>query len=81
MQITIRRTEKERSRFQANGESGRVFTVIEFEEYREIRSLNGPDQIVPGLRRISLADGSPLEVIDTDTFKIVETDEIIRKVR
>lgn len=79
MANSTHRTEKERSRCQAESDNGNTYTVIEFQEYREFRSLNGPDQIVPSLRRYALSDGRPVNQIDSETFQIVETDEIIRK--
>ncbi len=75
--------EKETGRFQAESDEGRVFTVVVIQEIIEDRRLTGhPSSTRLGLRELFLSDrSSAVNQIDPVTFKIVETDQIIRKVR
>ncbi len=56
-------------------------TVNVFQEFVEATAMGDTArQWIPGMKRMELGDGSPVNYIDANTFKIVETDEIIRKV-
>lgn len=72
--------EREIDRFQAQNEAGDVFTIIVFQRFGDSRPLSGPVRYLPGSKRMVLLDGSHVNYIDAETFKIVETDEIIRKI-
>lgn len=74
-----RRTRKEVDRFQAESDDGDVYTVVVFQEFIEFRSMTGNDW-KPGLRELKLLDGSHVNEIDSETFQILDTDEIIRKI-
>jgi glutamine cyclotransferase len=55
--------------------------VIEYQEYSEYRTINGDWHRADGFKRLELADGSgDLNYIDPQTFKIVATNQIVRKI-
>ena len=72
--------EEEIDRFEAVSDDGEMFTVIVYQELRESRSLTGSSWS-KGLPRLFLSDGKAVNEVDPETFKIVETNQIIRKVR
>ncbi len=73
-------SEIEKERFLAQDDAGRVYTVVIYQETREYRTLSGPSQTIEGALRATLSDGRSLDWIDAETFEIIDTDEIIRKV-
>lgn len=72
--------EKEIRRFIAETDDGEKFTIIEYQNFTTHRPINGPSQTIPGLKRLTLLDGSHVNMIDEETFQIVQTDQIIRKI-
>lgn len=61
--------------------TGKVFDVVEFQEYTERRTINGDWHRLDGFKRLELADGSGrLNYIDAQTLKIIATDQVVRKV-
>jgi glutamine cyclotransferase len=70
------------SEFQVEDQStGKTFDVIEYQEYSEYRTINGDWHRADGFKRLELADGSgDLNYIDPQTFKIVATNQIVRKI-
>ena len=71
---------KEISRYTCVGDSGREYTVVEYQNFRVFRPLNGPSQEVPTTKELFLSDGRDVNWIDDNKFQIVITDEIVRKV-
>ena len=67
-------------RFDAASDDGDLFTVEVYQTVRTTRLLNGESRVTRGMKRLALSDGRDLNWIDAQTFKIVVTDEIIRKV-
>lgn len=67
-------------RFQAVADDGEEFTVIVYRQTIKGRDLDGTEWTKLGLPDLALVDGSAVNQIDTETFQIVETDKIIRKV-
>lgn len=72
--------EIESSRFTCTDGDGNEHIVVEHQELIEHRILGGGVQTVKGLKRLSLLSGGPVNYIDDNTFKIVMTDKIIRRV-
>ncbi|MDO9586767.1 MAG: hypothetical protein Q8R45_09870 [Brevundimonas sp.] len=66
--------------FEAVSDEGGVFTVRVYQQVGEFRLLSGEVRETRGAKRLALSDGSPVNWIDEKTFKIVFTDQIIRKV-
>jgi hypothetical protein len=73
--------EREIDRFYAQGESGTIYTVIEFEEIAVSHPLRGGRKLLGGARRLGLVDGRHVNPVQGDpaAFQIFDTDEIIRK--
>ena len=69
--------EVELHRFTARSDEGREYTIIEYQEY--IQDRNSDAETV-GLKRWTTSEELHLHYIDSKTFKIFETGEIIRKV-
>jgi hypothetical protein len=59
-------------------DDGTVYDVDEIQEYNDASTYDGPGW-VEGLKRLELADGSHVNHIDDDTFKIVRTGTVIRR--
>lgn len=70
---------RETDRFECTGASGRNYTVLERTMVITQRSISRA-QTVNGTRDYITADGQDVNMIDDDTFQIVSTDEILRKV-
>jgi hypothetical protein len=66
-------------RFDAVSDEGDIYTVVVFQEFTEFRSLIGGSTL-PGLQEFRLLDGSFVNQINPETFQILDTDEILRKV-
>jgi hypothetical protein len=66
-------------RFNVAGDDGITHTVIAIQEFIEVRAV-GQHEWIKGMKRLELDDGSPINYIDANTFKIVFTDQIVRKV-
>lgn len=72
--------EEQIDRFKAASDDGTVFTVVIYQDMVESRQLGGDVQYIKGLKRCALTDGRHVNMIDATTFKIVSTDQIIRKI-
>lgn len=72
--------EIEIDRFLVKTDSGKEYVIVQYQEYISARSFNDPHGEVAGLKRLSTSTGLHVNYIDPQTFKVVETDEIVRKV-
>ena len=73
--------EREIDRFRAKSDEGHTYVVVIYQEFHRVEEVGSPTASwVPGMKRLALSDGSPLNRIDDNTFKIVFTNKIIRKV-
>lgn len=70
---------KEVQRIQAQGDDGARYTVIEYVWVTELHPISGEPSSVKGAREWRLDDGRHVNMIDAETFEILDTDEIIRK--
>jgi len=66
------------SEFKLIDDQGSEFTIFEYQEVIENPSLKW---IKTGPNWFRLSDGTPVNKIDDDTFKIVTTDSVLRRVR
>lgn len=69
---------KETGRFQCRGDNGRTCIVVERTKILTFRGLSGT-QTLNGTRDYITADGQGVNWVDDDTFQIVMTDEILRR--
>jgi hypothetical protein len=72
--------EKLIEKFQAKDDDGNLYTVHVYQYLIESQLINRPSGPVGGTKREALSDGTPLEWIDDDTFRIGSTGKIIRRV-
>ena len=70
---------REINRYECEGESGKRYTVVEYQNYRQYHPMSGPPQEVPTTKDMYLVDGRDVNAIDDNTFQIVITDEILRR--
>lgn len=71
----------ETDRFNARSDDGTIYTVIEYQNILESRMLDGSVSRAKGLKSLFLTNGASVNYIDDDTFQVVQTDEIIRRVK
>jgi hypothetical protein len=60
-------------------DSGRRCTVIEYQRYRVWKPLNGRREAAPMSKEFRLSDGRDVDPLSAGAFRIVLTDEIIRR--
>lgn len=73
--------EEEIERFECERVDGTRCTVVGYQEYTRFRPLSGPASWVKAMKRLELADGSSfVNFIDGERYKIVVTDEVVRRV-
>ena len=65
--------------FTAIDEHGNRFTVVEFQEFIENKTLTGLNPPVKGLKELRLDDGRHVNFISEGVYKIVESNTIIRR--
>jgi hypothetical protein len=71
---------RETDRFSARGDGGANYTVIEYREVLTETPLRGRRAEALGARDYRLSDGRHVNWIDNETFQILDTNEVIRKV-
>lgn len=72
---------EEVERFYAESDGGAVHVVIVFQRFHEARTLSEGSFRVAGSKSLVLSDGRHVTPTDDpEAFKIVDTDEIIRKI-
>jgi len=59
-------------------DDGRSYVVHEYQEFIHAGTKDGDDWI-PGMKFLELADGSKVNYIDDNTFKIVRFDTTLRR--
>jgi len=70
--------EAERERYIAKTDDGKTYTILRYGEFVPIRTSYSPHSEIAGKPRFSTSTGLAVHFIDAETFKIVETDEIVR---
>jgi hypothetical protein len=71
---------KEINHYKCIGDSGHQYTVIEYQNFTHFKPLNGPAEDVAGTKGWLLLGGGYVNFVDDQTFQIVNTDELIRKI-
>jgi hypothetical protein len=72
-------TEVEIDRFRVKTDAGKEYIVVQYQEYTLAPSFDNPDE-TPGRKRIATSNGLLVYQIGRETFKIIQTNEIVRKV-
>lgn len=65
--------------FKAKGTDGTIYTVQIFQTFRVFKPIDGPATEVGGTKEAVLSNGRHLNLVDDDTFQILDNDEIIRR--
>ena len=75
--------EWEVDRFEAGSGDGEKFSVVKYQKLTKIQNLDGSSSIDSDRSHVlfRLNDGRRANFIDSETFQIVDTDQIIRKDR
>ena len=74
------KTTRKIGQFTAVSDDGTEYTVIEYHMILDTGTKDGGASMPVG-RWLRLKDGSAVDRIDSETFKIAGTDQIIRKLR
>ena len=69
--------ERELERIRCIGDDGAMLIVVCFQLFMEV--TNGAKRRFPGARRWALLDGQAVRVIDSRTFEVTATGELITK--
>lgn len=71
--------ERQTRRFRAQRENGEIVMIVEYQEFIDTTSLGSKArEWTPGLKRLELEDGGPVNFVDEHTFTIVTTGETVR---
>ena len=68
------------SSFLAKSSSGELHTVIELQEYDSILTGAGTISETPSFKKWKTSAGYFLKPIDSEEYRIIDTDEVIRKI-
>jgi len=72
--------EVETNRFLVKTDTGKEYALVEYQEYILAASFDDPHAEMEGMKSLSTSTGLHVTHIDSKTFKIVETNEFVRKV-
>jgi hypothetical protein len=72
--------EIEIERFKAVDEDGNQHTIICYQATIESNLMNGSVGVTKGLKKYVTSTYEPVDAIDSETFKIITTDQIVRKI-
>ena len=72
---------REIERFDAMSEDGDRFTLIHGQYIIETVAQDGTRTRAPGIEFFTTADGDPVNRIDDDTFEIVRTAMIVKRIQ
>ena len=79
MRRGVKRTE-EVDRFKVKNESEKEYIIIKYQEYIKAGSGDQPNDEIPGRKIFLTYDGALVNYINSKTFEIFATKEIVRKV-
>jgi len=72
--------EIEVGRFSVKTDKGKKYTIIQYQEYIQAPTYDNPNAEIQGLKRLVTTTGLSVNYIDSDTYKIVETNEVVHRV-
>ena len=70
---------KETDRFLTKTDTGKEYVIIQYQEYIDASTARDPNAEIPGIKDLRTINGLHVNYIDSKTFKVVETNEIVRK--
>ena len=68
------------NRFDAKSQSGKLYTIIEYKEQVSATGFSNPNNIHKGLKSWVTSEEQLVNQIDSETYQILGTNEIVRKV-
>ncbi len=72
---------KQSGSFQAKSDNGELYTILEFKEYDSILTSAGTINVTETpVKKWTTSTGYSVSQIDTERYRIVRTNEVIRKV-
>lgn len=71
---------KEIARYECEDDNLNEYVVVEYQNYTRFTPISGPPEDIPTTKELFLSDGRAVNFIDENTFQIVATDQIIRKI-
>lgn len=80
--VVMKREEREVDRFTVKSDEGEMFTLVKYQVTTRTLKLDGSTSIAQGKSPalLRLSDGREVNFIDSETFQIADTKQIIRKV-
>ena len=72
--------EIEIDRFPVKTDNGKQYIIVQYQEYIPNGSFDNPQSETAALKSFFTSTGLLVNRIDSETFQIVETNEIVRKV-
>jgi hypothetical protein len=70
--------EEELGRHRCVGDDGGIVTVIEARHVDVIPGASGT-RVYPGARRLALSTGEAVRYIDSETFEVIDSGELLRR--
>ena len=70
---------EEVDRFKAADENENEHTIICLQKVSEIKTSDNTISTSRGTKKFFTSDGDPVDAIDSETFQILKTDQIIKK--
>jgi hypothetical protein len=68
------------NRFDAKSQSGKLYTIIEYQEQVSATGFGNPNNIHKGLKSWVTSEEQSVNQIDSETYQILGTNEIVRKI-
>jgi hypothetical protein len=70
----------ETDRFRARTDNGKEYVIVVNQEFVSIGTHENPHDEVPGRKSLTTTTGLSVNYIAPDTFRVVQTGEVLRKV-
>jgi hypothetical protein len=72
--------EVEIGRFKVRSDEGKEYTIIQYQDYMMDRKAADLAANIEGFKRLTTEEEFHIHAIDSDTFRIYETGEIVKRV-
>ena len=72
--------EVEIGRFQVKSDEGKIYTIIQYQDYIMDRKAAELTANIEGFKRLTTEEEFHIHAIDADTFQIYETGEVVKRV-
>jgi len=72
--------EIETDRFTAKSDNGKLCIILVYQQYINAATIENPQREIPSTKRYATLHGFHVNIIDSETFEIVETQERFKKV-